>query len=50
MNWIERIFVRAKHWQIFLLFVVVFAVGESPLIGNFTASVNSVEGSGGLLY
>jgi hypothetical protein len=44
MNWIERLFVRAKHWQIFLLFVVVFAVGEFPVIGNITAGVNSQEG------
>src|SRR5271156_6701134 len=44
MNWIERVFVRAKHWQIFLLFVVVFAVGEFPVIGNIAAAVNSQEG------
>ena len=50
MNRIERLFVRAKHWQIFLLFVVVFAVGEFPVIDDFTAAVNSAQGSGGLLY
>jgi hypothetical protein len=45
MNWIARLFVRAKHWQIFLLFVVAFAVGEFPVVGNLTASANSPEGS-----
>jgi hypothetical protein len=50
MNWIERLFVRAKHWQIFLLFMVVFAVGEFPVIGNLTAAANSQEGYGGVLF
>jgi hypothetical protein len=50
MNWIERLFVRANHWQIFLLFVLAFAVGEFPLIGNLTAAVPSREGyAGGLV-
>jgi hypothetical protein len=44
MNWIERFFVRAKHWQIFLLFVVVLAIGEFPVIGNFAAALRSQEG------
>ncbi|MGD0428387.1 MAG: hypothetical protein ABSC10_16885 [Candidatus Acidiferrales bacterium] len=43
MNRIERLFVRAKHWQIFLLFVAVFAVGQLPLIGNFTVAAKSPE-------
>jgi hypothetical protein len=46
MNRIERFFVRAKHWQIFLLFVAVFAVGQLPLIGDFTAAAKSQEGQG----
>jgi hypothetical protein len=44
MNWVERLSVRAKHWQIFLLFVMVFAVGELPLIGNLSAAARSQEG------
>ncbi len=43
MNWIERFFVRAKHWQIFLLFVVFFAVGESLVIGNLAPAGMSQE-------
>jgi hypothetical protein len=46
MNWIERIFVRAKHWQIFLLFLVVFAVGEFPVFGNLAATTQSQESYG----
>ncbi len=46
MNWIERLFVRAKHWQIFLLFVVAFAVGEFPVIGNLTTVVPSQQSCG----
>jgi hypothetical protein len=45
MNWIESFFVRAKHWQIFLLFVVVFAVAYFPVIDNLTAALKSPEGS-----
>jgi len=43
MSWTERLFVRAKHWQIFLLFVVVLAVGEFPVIGNLTTAAQSQE-------
>lgn len=50
MNWIEGFFVRAKHWQIFLLFVVVFAVEEIPVIVNLTTAVNSQEGSAAVLF
>ncbi len=50
MNWIEGFFVRAKHWQIFLLFVVVFAVEEIPVIVNLTMAVNSQEGSAVILF
>ena len=50
MNWIESFFVRAKHLQIFLLFVVVFAVGEFPIIGNFSAAVKPQEGYAGVLF
>jgi hypothetical protein len=49
MNWIERLFVRAKHWQIFLLFVVAFAVGEFPVIGNLTTAVPSQQSYGMVL-
>jgi hypothetical protein len=48
MNWIESIFVRARHWQIFLLVVAVLAIGEFPVIGNFTAAVNPQEGYAGV--
>jgi hypothetical protein len=48
MNWSESIFVRARHWQIFLLVVAVLAVGEFPVIGNFTAAVNPQEGYAGV--
>jgi hypothetical protein len=49
MNWIERFFVRAKHWQIFLLFVVFFAVGESLAIGNLASAARSQETYGAAL-
>jgi hypothetical protein len=45
VNWIERFFVRAKHWQLFLLFVVVFDVAHFPIIGNLTAALKTPEGS-----
>jgi hypothetical protein len=48
MNLIERIFARAKHWQIFLLFVAVLVIGEFPVIGNFTAAVNPQESYAGV--
>jgi len=48
MNRMERILVRAKHWQIFLLFVAVLAIGEFPVIGNFAAAVNPQEGYAGV--
>jgi len=50
MNWVERLFVRAKHWQIFLLFAVLFAVEEIPVIGNLTAALRSPEGSAEILF
>jgi uncharacterized membrane protein YwaF len=46
MNWIERFLVRAKHWQIFLLFVAAFAVAEFPVIGNLTTAVPPQESHG----
>ncbi|HXN26168.1 MAG TPA: hypothetical protein VN902_03545 [Candidatus Acidoferrales bacterium] len=49
MNWIERLFVRAKHWQIFLLFVLLGAISEFPVLGNFAAAVKSPEGYGAVL-
>jgi hypothetical protein len=49
MNRIERFFVRAKHWQIFLLFLVVFAVGEFPVFGNLAATTQSQESYGVVL-
>jgi len=49
MNWIERLFVRAKHWQIFLSFVVVFAIGQFPVIGELTAAAQSQGGYAGVL-
>ncbi|MFZ3217475.1 MAG: hypothetical protein WA192_15555 [Candidatus Acidiferrales bacterium] len=49
MNWIERLFVRAKHWQIFLLFVVIFVAAEFPIVGDFTSAVKSQEGAAEVL-
>ncbi len=49
MKWIERFFVSAKHGQIFLLLVVVFAAGEFPVIGNLTTAAGSQERYGVLL-
>ena len=48
MTLIERIFARAKHWQIFLLFAAVLVIGEFPVIGNFTAAVNPQESYAGV--
>jgi len=48
MNWIERFFVRAKHWQIFLLFLILGIVSEFPVLGNFAAA-KSPEGYGTVL-
>lgn len=44
MNWIRTLFVRAKHWQIFLLFVAIFAIGELPMLGYATSAARSPEG------
>jgi hypothetical protein len=44
MNWIRTLFVRAKHWQIFLLFVAIFAIGEWPILGYATSAARSPEG------
>jgi hypothetical protein len=41
---------KAKHWQIFLLLVVLFAIEEFPVIGNFTAALKSPEGSAEILF
>ena len=49
MNWIERLFVQAKHWQIFLFFVLLGALSEFPVLGNFAAAVKSPEGYGVVL-
>lgn len=49
MHWIETRFVRAKHWQIFILFVVIFAVGELPAMGSFTSALQSPENSAEVL-
>jgi hypothetical protein len=45
VNRIERFFVRAKHWQIFLLFILLGIASEFPVLGNF-AAVESPEGYG----
>jgi hypothetical protein len=44
MDWIRNLFVRAKHWQIFLLFVAIFAIGELPMLGYAASSASSPEG------
>jgi hypothetical protein len=44
MNWIRTLFVRAKHWQIFLLFVAIFAIGELLILGYATSAARSPEG------
>jgi hypothetical protein len=43
MNWIERFFVRAKHWQLFLLFVATLVVMEVVAFGSFSAAEKSPE-------
>lgn len=45
MNWIRNLFVRAKHWQLFLLFVAVFVVGELPMLGYVASGPKSPEDS-----
>lgn len=45
MHWIRTRFVRAKHWQIFLLFVAIFVIGELPLLGYVTSGPKSPEDS-----
>jgi hypothetical protein len=45
MNWIRNLFVRAKHWQIFLVFVATFAIGELPMLGYLTSGPRSPEDS-----
>jgi hypothetical protein len=44
MNRIRTLFVRAKHWQIFLRFVAVFAIGELPILGYATSAARSPGG------
>jgi hypothetical protein len=39
------LFVRAKHWQLFLLFVAIFAIGELPMLGYIMSGQKSPEGS-----
>ncbi len=34
MNWVEYYFLRAKHWQIFLLFTVLFVLSPIALFGS----------------
>lgn len=43
MNWIERFFVRAKHWQLFFLFVATLLVMEVVAFGSFFAAEKSPE-------
>lgn len=45
MNWIERFFVRAKHWQIFLLLVGVFVALDILFRGGFMLGSPSPEQS-----
>jgi hypothetical protein len=43
MDWIRNLFVRAKHWQLFLLFVAVFVIGELPMLGYVASGPKSPE-------
>jgi hypothetical protein len=43
MNWIERFFLRAKHWQIFLLLVAVFVALEILFSGGLVSGAKSEE-------
>jgi hypothetical protein len=43
MNWIEGFFVRAKHWQLFFLFLATFAATEFMAFGSFSAAKKSPE-------
>jgi hypothetical protein len=45
MNRIRNLFVRAKHWQIFLLFVAIFVIGELPMPGYVLSGLKSPEDS-----
>jgi hypothetical protein len=45
MNWTRNLFVRAKHWQLFILFVAVFVIGELPMLGYVTSGPKSPEDS-----
>ena len=43
MNWIERFFVGAKHWQLFFLFVATLVATEVVAFGSFLAAKKSPE-------
>jgi hypothetical protein len=43
MNWIERLSVRAKHWQIFSMFLGMFVVTEAATFGSLVAPAKSPE-------
>src|ERR1700751_4953012 len=45
MNWIRNLFVRAKHWQLFILFVAVFVIGQLPMLGYVASGPQSPEDS-----
>lgn len=50
MDLIERFFVRAKHWQVFLLFASLFVLGTLPFAGDFSSTLKSQEGSAAVLF
>jgi hypothetical protein len=51
MNAISRLFLRAKHWQIFLLFMVLLIAGWFGLLGSLINATRAPQDFGkGLLY
>ena len=52
MNGVAKLFLRAKHWQIFLLLFAVPTIGEFAAIGVIPARINSWHdfGTGGFFF
>ncbi len=52
MNTVARFFLRANHWQIFLLLFLIFLVGDVALLASISTTVQSKEvfGKADILY
>lgn len=46
MNAITKLFLRSKHWQIFLLLFGVFFAGQVAVISSFAVAARSAEDFG----